>query len=180
MKRLAGYFLQGLLYTAPIGLTLYLFYLTFQFLDGLLPFEFPGLGILIILVGVTVVGFFGQWFISQPIMALFNGLIEKMPLVKVIYSSIKDLLSAFVGKERKFTTPVLVKISSNEEIERMGFITQESLEVMGLKDKMAVYLPSSYGLLGDLYIVPAKNVTLVDIHPAEAMKFIVSGGVSKE
>jgi uncharacterized membrane protein len=180
MKKIAGYFLQGLLYTAPIGLTLYLFYITFQFLDNLLPFKFPGLGILIILAAITVIGFVGQWLISAPIMSFFRGLIERMPLVKVVYSSIKDLLSAFVGKERKFTSPVLVRISANEDIERMGFITQKSLEELGINDKMAVYIPSSYGLLGDLYIVPSKNVTHVDVHPAEAMKFIVSGGVSKD
>ena len=180
MKRIAGYFLQGLLYTAPIGITLYLFYLTFEFLDNLLPFKVPGIGILIILAGITIIGFLGQLIISQPIRAFFYRLIERMPLVKVVYSSIKDLLSAFVGKERKFTSPVLVKISANQDIERMGFITQKSLEELGIEDKIAVYIPSSYGLLGDLYIVPKEHVTPIDIHPAEAMKFIVSGGVSME
>ncbi|MEA3443598.1 MAG: DUF502 domain-containing protein [Bacteroidota bacterium] len=180
MKKIAGYFLQGILYTAPIGLTIYLFYITFEFLDNLLPFNIPGLGIVIILAGITLIGFVGQWIISQPIISLFQGMIEKMPLVKVIYSSIKDLLSAFVGKERKFRSPVLVKISADADIERMGFITQESLSEFGIKNKIAVYIPSSYGLLGDLFIVPSENVTPINIHPTEAMKFIVSGGVSKE
>ncbi len=180
MKKLAGYFLQGILYTAPIGITIYLFYRTFEFLDGLLPFDFPGLGILIILAGISLIGFLGQWIISQPIILLFRQMIEKMPLVKVIYSSIKDLLSAFVGKERKFSSPVLVKISSDSDIERLGFITQTSLSELGIEERVSVYIPSSYGLLGDLFIVPEKNVRHIDINPTEAMKFIVSGGVSKE
>ncbi len=179
MKRIVGYFFQGLLYAVPLGLTIYLFYIAFTFLDGLFPFKIPGLGILIALVLITIIGFVGQWMISQPFISLFTRLIEKMPLVKVIYSSIKDLLSAFVGKEKKFTSPVLVKISSNKDIERIGFITQKSLKDLNIENKIAVYLPSSYGLLGELYIVPAANVTAIDIHPAEVMKFIVSGGISK-
>lgn len=180
MKRLVGYFFQGLLYAVPLGLTIYLFVLAFQFLDGLFPFEFPGLGIVIVVVLITIIGYVGQWVISQPIISLFTRFIEKMPLVKVIYSSIKDLLSAFVGKEKKFTSPVLVKISANQDIERIGFITQNSLNDLDIENKIAVYIPSSYGLLGELYIVPIDNVTPLDIHPAEIMKFIVSGGVSKK
>jgi len=180
MKRIIGYFFQGLLYAVPLGLTIYLFVLVFQFLDGLFPFEFPGLGILIILVLITLIGFIGQWVISQPIISIFTKIIDKMPLVKVIYSSIKDLLSAFVGKEKKFTSPVLVKISANQDIERIGFITQKSLDDLNIENKIAVYIPSSYGLLGELFIVPKKNVTALDMHPADVMKFIVSGGVSKK
>ena len=180
MKRLVSYFFQGVLYAVPIGLTIYLFVIAFQFLDSLVPLEIPGLGLLILIVFLTIVGFVGQWFISQPFIAFFRGLMEKMPLVKVVYSSIKDLLSAFVGKEKKFTSPVLVKISADTNIERIGFVTQEDLSDLGIENKIAVYIPSSYGLLGDLFIVSSEHVSPIDVHSADVMKFIVSGGVSKK
>jgi len=180
IKRIVSYFFQGVLYAVPLGLTIYLFVITFQFLDSLFPFKYPGVGLLILVVFLTVVGFLGQWIISQPFISLFQRMMEKMPLVKVVYSSIKDLLSAFVGKEKKFTLPVLIKISSDTNIERLGFITQEDLTDFGIADKIAVYIPSSYGLLGDLFIVPKENITPVDVHPAEVMKIIVSGGLSKQ
>ena len=180
MKRLIGYFFQGVLYALPLGMTVYLFVITFKFLDSLFPFDIPGLGLLIILVFLTFIGFVGQWIITQPFISFFQGLMKRMPLVKVVYTSIKDLLSAFVGKEKKFTSPVLVRISSESNIERIGFVTQDDLSDMGISDKIAVYIPSSYGLLGDLFIVPKEYVKPLDVHPAEIMKFIVSGGVSKQ
>jgi uncharacterized membrane protein len=106
-------------------------------------------------------------------------MMEKAPLIKVIYSSVKDLLSAFVGKERKFDKPVLVHLDKGGILSRLGFITSENLDDLGIKDRVSVYLPSSYGVLGELYIVPAERVTPLDINSADVMKFIVSGGVTK-
>lgn len=180
MKRLAGYFFQGLLIVVPLTVTIYIFYLTFTFLDNLLPFEIPGLGALVILVSITIIGIIGKLFINLPIVKFIDNMMEKAPLVKVLYSSIKDFLLAFVGKEKKFTKPVLVKIDKNSNLERIGFLTEERMEAYGVNDgKVAVYFPSSYGILGELYIVPKENVTPIHEPPAEVMKFIVSGGVSK-
>ena len=180
MKRIAGYFLQGLLLVVPLAVTIYIIYVTFVFVDGLLPFEIPGIGLLVILASVTFIGLMGKLLIVQSVASLFNRLIKKAPLVKVVYTSVKDFLSAFVGNEKKFTNPVLVKLEKNSVAERIGFITEQNLTDVGIKsDKIAVYLPSSYGILGELYIVPKENVTPINTPPAEVMKFIVSGGVSK-
>ena len=112
--------------------------------------------------------------------SFFTKLLDKTPLVSLIFKSVKDLLSAFVGTEKKFNRPVLVKINKSADVERLGFITQDNMNDLGIEDKkIAVYLPSSYGILGDLYIVPSKNVTPIDTNSTEVMKFIVSGGVSK-
>ncbi|MBE9466924.1 MAG: DUF502 domain-containing protein [Bacteroidetes bacterium] len=185
MKKFVGYFLQGILFIVPIAVTVYLLYLTFEFIDGILPPEIigvriPGLSALIIVFSITIIGFLGKILVSQPIFQFVNKLINKLPLIKVIYCSIKDLLSAFVGKEKKFTHPVLIKLNKNLEIERLGFITQNDLKFLGIENKkIAVYLPSSYGILGDLYIVPVENVTQINANSIDVMKFIVSGGVSK-
>ena len=191
MKKLGRYFLQGMLYITPIAVTIYIIAFSFIWIDGLFnhleifqkgPFSnytFPGLGIIIILAVVTFVGYIGQKIISAPFISMIESMIEKAPLIKVIYSSVKDLLSAFVGKERKFDQPVLVKLDNQKILERLGFITSNDLSSIGINDKIAVYLPSSYGLLGELVIVPKDNIELIDAASTDVMKFIVSGGVTK-
>ena len=191
MKKLGRYFLQGMLYITPIAVTIYIIIITFVWIDGLFnhleifqkgPFSnytFPGLGIIVILAGVTFVGYIGQKIISAPFVSMIEGMIEKAPLIKVIYSSVKDLLSAFVGKERKFDQPVLVTLDNQKILERLGFITSNDLSSIGIIDKIAVYLPSSYGLLGELVIIPKENIQIIDAASTDVMKFIVSGGVTK-
>lgn len=191
MKKLIRYFFQGLLYITPIAVTIYVFVITFTWLDGLLrnleifsqepysKFSFPGMGLLVLLIFVTLIGFFGQRLITTPISVFFSRMLEKAPLIKVIYSSVKDLLSAFVGKERKFDKPVLVSLDSEGVLKRLGFITSDDLNDLGITDRIAVYLPSSYGVLGELYVVPKERIELIDANSADVMKFIVSGGVTK-
>jgi len=176
-----NYFLHGLLLSAPIGLTIYIIYSLFTFVDGLLPFsKYPGLGIIIIIVLITTLGFFGKAFISKPITAFFDRMILKTPIIKIIYTSIKDLLSAFVGNEKKFRQPVIVRVNNVSNLEKLGFVTQKSLKDIGVEgEKVAVYFPHSYAFSGELYIVPAENVKEINANSSEIMKFIVSGGISK-
>jgi len=115
----------------------------------------------------------------RPLRMLIDKIMQSAPLVKVIYSSIKDLLSAFVGKEKKFNKPVLVKVNMISNLEKMGFLTQTDLSDLGIRDKATVYFPHSYNFSGEMYIVPVEHITPLDIPAAEAMKFIVSGGVTK-
>jgi uncharacterized membrane protein len=191
MKKLIRYFLQGLLYITPVAVTVYVLIASFLWLDGLLrdleifnrepysQFSFPGMGLLVILIIVTAAGFVGQRMITSPISSFFSNMLEKAPLIKVIYSSVKDLLSAFVGKERKFDKPVLVQMDEAAIIHRMRFVTSTDMSDFGIKDKISVYMPSSYGVLGELFIVPPEKVKPIDANSADVMKFIVSGGVTK-
>jgi Uncharacterized conserved protein len=191
MKRLIGYFMQGLLYLTPVVVTVYLFIMVFTWLDGLLhtmgffedseyaKYSFPGLGILLFISLITLVGFLGQSLITTPLSRMIDKLLNKAPLVKIIYTSVKDLLSAFVGKERKFDTPVLINMDATGHLQRLGFITAKDLTHLGLENKVSVYLPSSYGMLGELIIVDQSQVTIIQANSAEIMKFIVSGGVTR-
>lgn len=177
---LLSYFGQGLLYILPIGITILILVYIFQKLDDVFAFSTPGLGILTLIGLITIVGVLGSLLISSPVFKYFTKLIEKAPIVKMIYNSIKDLLSVFVGNKKKFTEPVLVKLSENFEMEQIGFVTQTDLSDMGIgMEKISVYIPYSFSFMGTVYIVPAKNVTKLDLKPQEALKFIVSGGVSK-
>lgn len=187
MKKIVSYFFQGLIYIAPLAITLYILYTSFIFLDdtvkpyftNLFGFHVPGIGLVFVFCIVAFLGLIGQTIIARPIKAIANKLIHKAPLVKLIYTSIKDLLTAFVGKEKKFDKPVLVKINHISNIEKLGFLTQKDLSFIGIEEeKVAVYFPHSYNFSGELFIVPAKDVREIEIAPSELMKFIVSGGAS--
>ena len=180
MKKFINYFLQGLLYIVPITVTLYVVYWTFQKIDGILPFQFPGLGLIIIIVLITFVGFVGSVIITSPINAFFQRLLKRAPLLQTIYSSVKDLMSTFVGKKKGFNTPVLIKLYENSTIERIGFITNEDLSSLGIKNgKILVYLPHSYAFSGQLFVVERSYIKPIDASSAEIMKLIVSGGVTE-
>ncbi len=177
MKKLLGYFLQGLLYLVPIAATVYVVWEAVVFVDSLVPVDIPGVGLLIILVGVTLFGLLGSSILAKQIFNI-DKILDRLPLIKIIYSSIKDLLSAFVGKKKRFTEPVLVKMEGN--VERFGFITQKDLTHLGIsKGKIGVYIPFSYAVTGNLIVVLKENVTPVDASSADIMKFIISGGVTE-
>jgi len=186
MKKITNYFLQGLLYIAPIGITAYIIYIIFVFVDNLLneilenfiKIDIPGLGLVIIFFLLVIVGIIGKSIIARPFKKLFNGILAKAPLLKLIHSAMSDLFSAFVGKEKKFNKPVIVMVNPASNMQKLGFLTQEDLEKLGEKDKVAVYFPHSYNFSGELFIVPKEQVKPIDISPAVVMKFIVSGGVS--
>jgi uncharacterized membrane protein len=187
LKRIIRYFFQGIIFFAPSAATLYIMYKVFTYIDNFiqsfiqdfLPFKIPGLGIVVILFIITSLGFIGQSILFRPITMLLDRLFQKAPLVRVLYSSIRDLLSAFVGTEKKFNKPVLVKVNKVSELEKMGFITNEDLSDLNILDKVAVYFPHSYAFSGEMFIVPKELVKPVNISSSEAMKFIVSGGVTK-
>ena len=180
MKKFINYFLQGLLYIVPITVTLYVVVWTFQKIDGILPFQFPGLGFIIIISLITIIGLLGSAVITSPANAFFQNLLKRAPLLKTIYSSVKDLMSTFVGNKKGFSEPVLVKVYENSTIERIGFITNEDVESLNIaKGKILVYMPHSYAISGQLFVVEKKNVSPIDKSSAEIMKLIVSGGVSE-
>jgi len=186
-KKLFDYFFQGLLYIAPFGVTIYIMYLIFEFLDGILQksiekvlnFQIPGLGVFILFFFIAFVGLIGQRLVSKPMKVIIEKLLGRAPIIQVVYTSIRDFLSAFLGKEKKFTQPVLVKVNKISDLEKIGFITATDLSDLNIFDKVAVYFPHSYNFSGELFIVPRELISPLDIQPAEAMKFIVSGGISK-
>lgn len=186
MKKILNYFLQGLLYIAPFAITIYIIYVIFNFINGLLgdtiekylKIDFPALGIIIVFFFLVIVGIIGQSIIARPFKILFKHIMDRAPILKLIYSAFNDLFSAFVGKERKFNKPVIALVNPISNLEKLGFLTQEDLSKLGEKDKVAVYFPHSYNFSGELFIVPSNQVRPIDVNPAMVMKFIVSGGVS--
>jgi len=180
MKNFINYFLQGLLYLIPISVTTYVVYWTFIKIDSILPFNFPGLGLIVIISLITLIGYLGSVIIASPINAFFQRILNKTPLLKTIYTSVKDMMNTFVGKKKGFSEPVLVKLYENSTIERIGFVTNEDVESLNIKKgKVLVYMPHSYAISGQLFIVDKKDVTPIDKSSGEIMKLIISGGVAE-
>lgn len=179
MKYFLRYFFRGLLFVAPASITIYSLYSIFMWVDTLFPnLPIPGLGLVIVLGGTTILGYLGSAWLTRPILQFFDTILEKLPFVRLIYSSIKDLTSAFVGEKKKFDKPVLVQLSQDSNLKRLGFLTQDDLAELGIgEESVAVYVPHSYNFSGNLYVVEKKFVTPLQADGADVMKFIVSGGV---
>ena len=176
--KLLNYFFQGLIILAPITITVYILYVILKFVDELIPINIPGIGILIVLFGVTFTGFLASTFIGRPVIAYFNKLLNKAHLLKTVINSIKDLLGAFVGKKKKFNEPVLVMMNKESNIEQMGFVTCKDLTMVGIPgNKIAVYIPFSFTFTGYMFVVPSENITPLKASSMDAIKFIISGGV---
>ncbi|HTF90925.1 MAG TPA: DUF502 domain-containing protein [Planctomycetota bacterium] len=182
---LTRYFLRGLLIVVPVGLTIYVFFRVLDWVDGLrkIPalkpyLDYPGMGLLITLVLITLVGSLATNFLAQQALKVLEGWVGRLPVVKLVYNSIRDLTDAFVGDKKSFDQPVWFLESDTSQVKRMGFVTRRSMEQVGLEGHVAVYLPLSFTFGGFLVLVPRDNVHAIDLDSGEMMALIVSGGVS--
>jgi len=178
LKVLVRYFLRGCLVTAPLGLTLYIVWVILSSIDRLLPIGIPGLGLVVTVTLITLIGVLTSNVVGRSVVDIADRLFRRLPLVKLVYSSIKDLVSAFVGDKRRFDVPVAVMLSPGSGAKALGFVTRESLSRLGMPEMVAVYFPQSYNFAGYLLLVPRANLEVLQLPPAEVMTFIVSGGVS--
>ena len=178
MKKISQYFLQGLLILVPGVVTVYVVYLVFTKIDGIFPFALPGAGFLLTIGMILAVGFVTSNLLAHRLVALVDRLFARLPLVALLYTSIKDLVNAFVGDKKSFNKPVEVALDADHQVRVLGFITRDELQNLGLADSVAVYLPQSYNFAGNLIIVGRDRVKPLVADPAEIMKLIVSGGVS--
>lgn len=187
MNKFIRYFIQGLIITVPVAITAFVVYKVIGWIGSLFsvfggivnPLIDPIIFIGIAVVLIFLMGLLGSSIILRPLFILFDNIVEHTPIIKTVYSSIKDLLAAFVGSKKKFDKPVLVTINKENNIQQLGFITKEDLTELKLKTgTVAIYVPMSYSFSGNLIVVPKENVTPVDASSTEVMKFIISGGVT--
>jgi len=196
-KNILQYFFQGIIIIAPIGITLYVVIWLFNVVDNFLPNilynlfpkwmtapdgslrTIPGVGFLLVVVIVTFLGWVSSSFIVSRIVSVLDKVLEQTPGIKYIYSSVKDFLEAFGGNRKKFDKPVLVSVDAIDTW-RIGFITQTDVAKFGLSEHVAVYVPLSYALTGVVYFVHKEKIKpLTNMNSAEAMKFVISGGVTQ-
>lgn len=178
MSRLANYFFHGLVLAAPLAITLYVCWLIFSTVDRWLGLPIPGAGFVATIALVTLLGFFASNLLTRGAVNILDRVLNRLPFVRLLYSSTKDLLNAFVGEQRRFDQPVLVTLSPDGAIRALGFITRAALPQLELADHVAVYLPQSYNFAGNLIVVPAARVSPVALESSEVLTFIISGGVT--
>lgn len=186
MKRFLNYLLQGLILFIPLIITWVILLQLFNFFAGLFSFigfsEYPILNALLGLLGtlsfVLILGILASSYIFKPVFSFFEDKLEHAPFIRHIYSPLKDFTNAFVGNKKKFNKPVLVRTNVSADIYEVGFITKEDLKDFKISDKVAVYLPYAYSLSGKVVIVPLHNITPLEADAADAMKFVLSGGVT--
>ncbi|ABG57382.1 DUF502 domain-containing protein [Cytophaga hutchinsonii] len=184
MKTLIRYFIQGLLFWTPIFITVYIIFFIFSVFDRIIPALFnveltPGLGILIVVVFLTTTGSITSMLLVKPAFSFLENYVYKIPFINIIYSSSKDVVSAIVGEKKRFDHPVMVKTGGGETgTFRIGFVTRDEFNVKQLETLVAVYFPHSYNISGNILFVPKDKVLPLNITGAEAMKFIVSAGMT--
>jgi uncharacterized membrane protein len=184
MKRFVRNFVNGCLVLVPTVATLYVIYLVFSKVDGLLGrhftalmgVEIPGLGFVVTVGLIAVIGGLATNVLGKRLFDVFDGFLARTPLVKLIYTSLRDFMGALVGERRSFDRPVTVDLGSDLRV--FGFITREDLSGWGLKDHIAVYVPQSINFAGQLLLLPRERVSPLSVDTAELLPFVVSGGMA--
>jgi len=189
-KALLNYFIKGLIIVVPLGAAFFLIFWSVRSLDSALnlsgfilttksgkPLYIPGLGILNVVVLILIAGILMTYVVTDPIKRWVNRWINRLPIFKFLYSSIKDLTEAFVGDEKKFNEPVIVEVNEFG-LKKIGFLVQKDLTALNLPGEVAVYFPFSYSFAGQVIIIAADKVKPIDKSAADMMKFVISGGVS--
>lgn len=189
-KAILNYLIKGLLIVVPIAVSIFIVVWAVTTVDSWLNVNnilgvnprtgesrnIPGLGLLTVLTIILLAGIFVTNLVTEPMYNWFQRIMQRLPLLNFIYSSIKDLTEAFVGDEKKFNHPVVVEVEGG--LKKIGFLTQNDLHKLNLPDEVAVYFPLSYSFAGQLCIVKRDKVKDLNMSAADAMKLVVSGGVS--
>ena len=194
MKKIGTLFLQGLIAILPIALTVYLIYWLATSAEAVLgrairlvisdDYYVPGLGVLVGLLITLGIGVLLRIWVFRKVFSLGEALLKKIPGIKSLYGSIRDLVGFFdASKQKEFDKTVMVSIA-DDNTRLMGLVTRDDFadlpEGIGNEKTVAVYLPMSYQLGGFTVMVPKDKVTPVDLKVDQAMQFVLTAGVSAE
>src|SRR3546814_5157854 len=156
VNTIMGFFFKGLLVVVPIWVSGYVIYWIITTLNNAFSFVVgPGYGLLIVLAAITLIGMLVNYMVTDPISRFFNSFLDRMPVIKMMYTTIRDFLEAFVGEQKKFTAPVFVEMSETG-IKKVGFITKKDLTALVIPGYVGVSFPHSYNFLG--IFLAQKNV----------------------
>ena len=188
-SRIRNYFITGVLVLIPIGITVYLTIFLIKISsklipqainpDRFLPYEIPGLEILIALILITLIGWLSLTFIGKRLVSLLEGILNRIPILRTIYSSAEQLIENFSQDKKNKKSVVLVQYP-RQGIWAVGFATKENTgkikDTIG-EDTINVFVPTTPNpTSGFLLMFPKKDVIYLDLTFEEASKFIVSAG----
>ena len=142
----------------------------------------PGMGIALGIILAIAVGILTRFWLVKILVDRFGRVLERIPLVKTLYGSVKDLLGFMgTGEKKTFSRVVLVRLPGSEA-KMLGFVTRETLDdiagLRGLKGRVAVYVSQSYNIGGITLFVPAADVEEIEMTVEDAMRFSLTAGVS--
>lgn len=179
LRRAASYFLRGAVIILPVALTIWVAWQAVTWVDGWLALPVPGAGLAVVVMVIMLVGALATNVVTRAAIGTLDVILARLPLVRLLYNAAKDLMQAFAGEKRRFNRGVRIQPDPRLDLWFLGFVTDDDLGRLGLDGWVAVYLPQSYNIAGNLVIVPADRVVPVTVDSADLMAFIVSGGVAR-
>ena len=191
LSKIRNNFIAGIVVLIPIGITLYL---TLFFIrisgniipkeinpNNYLPFDIPGVEILVALLFITFVGWLSLSFLGKKFFELFNNLLKKIPILRTIYSAIGQMTESFTKSDNKQKSVVLLEYP-RKGVWAVGFATKENEGIIKKKineELINVFVPTTPNpTSGFLLMVPKKDLIYLDISFEQASKFIVSAGTT--
>ncbi len=192
LSSLRNYFFAGAVVLIPIGITLYLSLFIIKISTNLLPkelnpnsylpFEIPGLEIIIAIFLITLIGWISLSFLGKKIFELINKILKKIPILRTIYSAINQMTESLTKSDNKQKSVVLLEYPK-KDVWAVGFATKENKGIINDKignELVNVFVPTTPNpTSGFLLMVPKKNLIFLDISFEQASKFIVSAGTSE-
>lgn len=142
MRRLLGYFARGLVLLAPLAVTVWVCWIVFKSVDGWLGLPIPGAGFVATLALITLFGFLGSNLLTRSAVSALEAVMARLPFVRLLYGSTKDLLNAFVGEKRRFDKPVIMSLTADHSVRLMGFVTQEVSRTLASTDRWPCTAPT--------------------------------------
>ena len=190
-RTLRNYFITGAIVLIPIGITIYLSIFLVKFSSRLLPgkinpnnylpFDIPGIEILITIIFITIVGGISLSFIGKKILEIFNNILKRIPILRTIYSAVGQLTESFAQTKGTKKSVVLIEYP-RKGLWAVGFATKDNKGEISKKTKeqlVNVFVPTTPNpTSGFLLMVPKKDIVYLDMSFEEASKFIVSAGTS--
>lgn len=182
MKTLTSYFVKGLLFIVPVAVTIYVagkvLMVGDAFLRRVFGIDLPVIGYLLATVCIIGIGYLSTNFLTRGLLGFIDRTMRQVPFIKLVYSSIGDLINAFVGKKKGFDRPVMVSLFPGGP-KALGFITSEEMDHLGLSDHVLVYLPQSYNFAGQALLFPRNDVAVLKgVTSSEIMTTVVSAGIA--
>lgn len=178
MNRFARTLVHGLAIFLPLVLTGWVLWKAFRLVDQILPFQTPGLGFVAVLGIVLLLGLASDNWLAGSLLGRGERLLERLPVVRFVYRSIREITVSLTGERRPFNHPVLVRPWPGSEARMLGFLTRQDLSEFGKPGWVSVYVPNAYAIAGQTLILPADLVEPLDVEPTQAMTFAMSAGVA--
>ena len=195
LAKIRGYFLTGIIVTAPVGLTFYVSFLFIGFIDSkvrnlipvkyhydnILPFEIPGIGLLIVFIMLTFIGFLTAGIIGRYIIKLGERIIARLPIIRSVYGALKQIFESVLKTSSKSFREVVLIEYPRKGIWAIGFITGDTkgeVQEISKNTLVNVFLPTTPNpTSGFLLFVPRKDLRVLNMNVEEGIKMVISGGI---